>query len=215
MISVEWDNLGKRFGLKWVFRNLDGNIPGGSHIVVKGSNGSGKSTFGKLLVGATDATDGEMRWLSSGESIEIDDIPQRIAWSAPFIEVPEDMTINEVLNFHCTFRNSWSDGYLSKLLASSSLESHSDSQISTLSSGQKQRLRLILAMGTEAGLVVLDEPCSNLDTIGIKWYRDELKKLVSKTTVVVCSNNKLEEHLDGAALILLGDWLLLPSPGIS
>ena len=76
-------------------------------------------------------------------------------------------------------------------------------QISTLSSGQKQRLRLILAMGTEAELVVLDEPCNNLDKIGIKWYGDELKKLVSKTTVVVCSNNRPEEHLDGAAVILL------------
>ena len=204
MISVEWDNLGKRFGLKWVFRNLDGNIPSGSHIVVKGSNGSGKSTFGKLLVGATEATDGEMRWLSSGESIEIDDIPQRIAWSSPFMEVPEDMTINEVLNFHCTFRNSWSEGYVSKLLASSGLDTHSYAQISTLSSGQKQRLRLILAMGTEAGLVVLDEPCSNLDASGIKWYGEELKKLVSKTTVVVCSNNRSEEHLESALVILLG-----------
>ena len=204
MISVEWDNLGKRFGLKWVFRNLDGNIPGGSHIVVKGSNGSGKSTFGKLLVGATEATNGEMRWLSSGESIEIDDIPQRIAWSAPFMEVPEDMNINEALNFHCTFRNSWSEGYLSKLLTSSGLETHSDAQIGNLSSGQKQRLRLILAMGTEAGLVILDEPCSNLDPSGIKWYGEELKKLVSKTTVVVCSNNRPEEHLESASVILLG-----------
>jgi ABC-type multidrug transport system ATPase subunit len=204
MLSVEWNNLGKRFGLKWVFRNLEGNIPAGSHIVVRGSNGSGKSTFGKLLVGATEATDGEMRWLNYGEEVEIDDIPQRIAWSAPFMEVPEDMTIVEVLDFHSTFRKSWSEGYLTELLASSGLENHSNDQISTLSSGQKQRLRLILAMGTEAGLVVLDEPCSNLDTSGIKWYGEELRALVSKTTVVVCSNNRPEEHLEGASEILLG-----------
>lgn len=204
MISVEWNNLGKRFGLKWVFRNLDGNIPAGSHIVVRGSNGSGKSTFGKLLVGATEATDGELRWLDSGKEIEIDDIPQHIAWSAPFMEVPEDMTIVEVLDFHSTFRKSWSKGYLPELLASSGLENHSNAQISTLSSGQKQRLRLILAMGTEAALVVLDEPCSNLDSSGIHWYGEELKKLVSKTTVVVCSNNRPEEHLEGASEILLG-----------
>ena len=204
MLSVEWNNLGKRFGLKWVFRNLDGNIPAGSHIVVKGSNGSGKSTFGKLLVGATEATDGEMRWLSSGEAIEIDDIPQRIAWSAPFMEVPEDMTIEEVLEFHNTFRKSWSEGCLFEMLKSSGLETHSNAQISTLSSGQKQRLRLILAMGTYAELVVLDEPCSNLDSSGIMWYGEELKKLVSKTTVVVCSNNRPEEHLESASEILLG-----------
>ena len=60
MLKVEWNKLGKRFGLKWVFRDLNGVIPSGGHIVIKGSNGSGKSTFGKLLVGATDATEGDV-----------------------------------------------------------------------------------------------------------------------------------------------------------
>ena len=204
MLSVEWNKLGKRFGLKWVFKNLEGSIPAGSHVVVHGANGSGKSTFGKLLVGATDSTEGEIKWQFSGEEIELDDIPQRIAWAAPFMEVPEDMTISEVLDFHITFRKSWSEGYLKELLISSDIESHSNAQVSTLSSGQKQRLRLILAMGTEAGLVVLDEPCSNLDSNGIMWYVAELKKLTSKTTVVVCSNNRPEEHLEGAEEIILG-----------
>lgn len=204
MLSVEWNNLGKRFSLNWVFRNLEGNIPSGSHVVVRGSNGSGKSTFGKLLVGATEPTHGDMRWLNNGEEVEIDNIHQRIAWSAPFMEVPEDMTMVEVLDFHSTFRKSWSEGYLNELLISSGLENHSDAQVRTLSSGQKQRLKLILAMGTEAELVVLDEPCSNLDSSGIKWYGEELEKLVSKTTVVVCSNNRPEESLEGASEILLG-----------
>jgi len=203
MLSVKWNNLGKRFGLKWVFKSLKGQITAGSHVVVRGANGSGKSTFGKLLVGATDSTDGELRWEFSGKDVELDEIPQRIAWSAPFMEVPEDMSISEVLDFHCTFRKSWSEGYLRELLVSSGIESHRDTLVRALSSGQKQRLRLILAMGTKAGLVVLDEPCSNLDASGIKWYGEELKKLVSKTTVVVCSNNRPEEQLEGATEILL------------
>ena len=70
MLSLSWNNLGKRFGLKWVFRNLQGEIPSGSHVVIKGNNGSGKSTFGKLLVGATDATDGDLFWACGGEQIE-------------------------------------------------------------------------------------------------------------------------------------------------
>ena len=66
MLSVAWKELGKRYNLKWVFRNFSGEIPAGSHFVVKGSNGSGKSTFGKLLVGATDATGGEIVGLKTG-----------------------------------------------------------------------------------------------------------------------------------------------------
>ncbi|MEC7653541.1 MAG: ATP-binding cassette domain-containing protein [Bacteroidota bacterium] len=203
MLSVNWNNLGKRFGLKWVFRNLQGEIPEGSHVVIKGNNGSGKSTFGKLLVGATDATDGEIVWACGGEQIEIDDIPQRIAWSSPFMEVPEEMKISEVIDFHSNFREGWSPNSFIDLLNNSGLKSHSEAQIKALSSGQKQRLRLILAIGTKADLVVLDEPCSNLDSSGIQWYGEELQKLVGKTTVVVCSNNRPEEHLGNAAEIHL------------
>lgn len=208
-IKISWSDLGVRFGLKWVFKKQSGIIEPGSHIVVKGANGSGKSTFGKVLVAAIDCTDGEISWSTSDGKIDIDDVPQQIAWSAPFMEFPEDMMVDEVLHFHLAFRTAWEEGGLNSLLSSSGLSGHRKSRVKTLSSGQKQRLRLILAMGTEAGLVILDEPCSNLDSTGIKWYGEELKKLVSKTTVVVCSNNRTEEHLSSAVEILL------PSPSIS
>ena len=203
MLSVSWNNLGKRFGLKWIFRNLQGEIPAGSHVVIKGNNGSGKSTFGKLLVGATDATKGDMIWSFDGELIKVDDIPQRIAWSAPFMEVNEEMKIREVIEFHNKFREGWNPNSFIELLNTAGLKSYNEAQIKTLSSGQKQRLRLILALGTKANLVVLDEPCSNLDSSGIQWYGEELLKLVKKTTVVVCSNNRPEEHLGNATEIHL------------
>lgn len=202
-LSIEWVGLGKRFVLKWVLRDLNGEIPAGTHVVVRGANGSGKSTLGKLLVGATDATDGDIKWTARGEIIEIDDVPQKIAWAAPFMEVPEEMKVGEVLEFHTTFRKNWEGVSLEDLALRAGLSPQLKSQVKTLSSGQKQRLRLILAMGTEAGLVVLDEPCSNLDESGIKWYVEELKGLVGKTTVIVCSNNRPEEHLEGATEIRL------------
>ena len=208
-IKISWSDLGVRFGLKWVFKKQSGTIDSGSHVVVKGENGSGKSTFGKVLVGAIDSSDGKISWSTAEGKIDIDDVPQQIAWSAPFMEFPEDMMVEEVLDFHRSFRNAWEEAGLHALLSSSGLSGLRKSRVKTLSSGQKQRLRLILAMGTEAGLVILDEPCSNLDSNGITWYGEELKKLVSKTTVVVCSNNRAEEYLSSAVEILL------PSPRVS
>jgi ABC-type multidrug transport system ATPase subunit len=202
-LSIEWEGLGKRFVLKWVLRDLNGAIQAGTHIVVRGANGSGKSTLGKLLVAATDATDGEIKWKAGDEVLEIDDVPQRISWAAPFMEVPEEMEVGEVLEFHTKFRKNWDGVSLDDLALRAGLSPQMKSQVKTLSSGQKQRLMLILAMGTESGLVVLDEPCSNLDESGIKWYVEELKCLVAKTTVVVCSNNRPEEHLEGASEIIL------------
>ena len=203
-ISVECRGLGKKFGLRWVFRELSCGIAEGEHIVIKGSNGSGKSTLGKLLVGNSDSSEGEVVWKTGGREIDIDDVPQKIAWAAPFMDVPEDMTVREVVGFHCQFRKIWEGTELLELAVSSGLESHLDSQISSLSSGQKQRLRLVLALGTEAGLVVLDEPCSNLDAGGVSWYLSELKKVVEKATVVVCSNDRHDEYLVNATEINLG-----------
>ena len=64
-IKISWSDLGVRFGLKWVFKKQSGTIDSGSHIVVKGENGSGKSTFGKVLVAAIDSSDGEIVWSTS------------------------------------------------------------------------------------------------------------------------------------------------------
>lgn len=201
MISVSWNGLGKRFGLRWVFKNHSGSIPSGQHTLIKGANGSGKSTFGKLLVAATDPTKGEMNWSNEGEDISADSLPQQIAWSAPFMEIPDDMTVREAVDFHSTFRQPWEGVSLVDLASESGLHNHLDSQISALSSGLKQRLRLTLAMGSRAGLVVLDEPCSNLDESGIAWYGKVLSELVGKATVIVCSNEREFEFLPGATII--------------
>lgn len=203
MLGVSWNGLGKRFGLRWVFRNQIGSISPGEHVLIKGSNGSGKSTFGKLLVAAIDATAGTLVWTKGSEEIDIDSVPQLISWSAPFMEIPDNMTVSEAIEFHSTFRNSWEDSDFEELAKESGLGGHLDAQISTLSSGLKQRLRLTLAMGTQSGLVVLDEPCSNLDESGIVWYNNTLQKLVKKTTVVVCSNEREFEFLPTARIISL------------
>jgi len=202
-ISLECKGLGKKFGVRWVFRELSCGITEGEHIVIKGANGSGKSTLGKLLVGNSDSSEGEVIWKMNGVEINIDEVPQKIAWAAPFMDVPEEMTVREVVEFHCQFRKIWEGTELLQLAIDSGLESHLDSQISSLSSGQKQRLRLVLALGTQAGLVILDEPCSNLDAEGISWYLGELKKLVGKATVVVCSNDRPDEYLENARVIVL------------
>lgn len=201
MIGISWNDLGKRFGLKWVFKSLNDSISPGEHVLIKGSNGSGKSTFGKLLVAATDPTSGTITWSNANGEIDVDSVPQQVAWSAPFMEIPDDMTVSEALEFHSTFRSPWDDISFTEMAKSSGLHEHLDAQISALSSGLKQRLRLTLAMGSKSGLVVLDEPCSNLDESGIAWYGETLKSLVKKTTVVVCSNEREFEFLPSAKIL--------------
>ncbi len=64
-IRLQASGLGRRFGARWVFRQLDLNLAGGSVLVVSGANGSGKSTLLKVLSGLLPATEG---------SIDIDNV---------------------------------------------------------------------------------------------------------------------------------------------
>src|SRR5687767_6667883 len=54
-------NLGKRYGARWLFRNLEFELGMGDCLVVLGSNGSGKSTLLKALVGLIDPSEGKVQ----------------------------------------------------------------------------------------------------------------------------------------------------------
>ena len=65
-------------------------------------------------------------------------------------------------------------------------------QIRYFSSGMKQRARLAQAVFSNTEVVLLDEPCSNLDDKGIALYHSLIEKYCSDRVVVVCSNDPVE-----------------------
>jgi ABC-type multidrug transport system ATPase subunit len=71
------------------------------------------------------------------------------------------------------------------------------------SSGMKQRLKLVMAIYANTPLLLLDEPCSNLDEQGIKWYRDLMKTQLGKRTILIASNQGFEYDFCDAELSLL------------
>jgi ABC-type multidrug transport system ATPase subunit len=70
----------------------------------------------------------------------------------------------------------------------------------------KQRVRLSLAFLSDVELLLLDEPCSNLDENGMKWYRQLIGQYSKNRTTVVCSNNHPEEFDFCPRQINLMDW---------
>jgi ABC-type multidrug transport system ATPase subunit len=65
-------------------------------------------------------------------------------------------------------------------------------QIRYYSSGMKQRVKLAQAIFSDAFIVLLDEPCSNLDTKGIELYHSLIEKYCQQRLVIVCSNDEVE-----------------------
>ena len=206
--SVSLSDLGHRFGKQEVLKGLQATVHAGEHVVIQGSNGSGKSTLGQIIAGHLTCSSGEILWKqqdSKGENAasHLDDIALQTMLMAPASTLHPLLTIHELIAFHGTFRSWWPGLNPHTWIEDSGLSNHLQSSYSALSSGMQQRVKLVLALATQSALLVLDEPCVNLDASGIAWYQDCLKWMSPQCTVVVCSNNREEDHLAATQTIVL------------
>ena len=76
----------------------------------------------------------------------------------------------------------------------SGLHTALDKPLRLYSSGMKQRLKLVLTFLSDSPLLLLDEPCSNLDEPGRAYYASLAERYIRHRLVMVASNNQYEEH---------------------
>ncbi len=188
-MEIEIDGLAKRYIHRWVFRNLTLHIPAFSHLAVTGPNGSGKSTFVKIVSTALSPSEGTLTYRLDGMHITPESIFRYVSFAAPYAEMIEEMTLPEAVRFHQRFKPFYSEvGSYGLFTRELNYEFPSDQQIQHMSSGMKQRIRLAFALCTRTPLLVLDEPTSNLDEPGIRWYHAMLDRFGHDRTVIIASN---------------------------
>ena len=105
-MEIKLINTGKRFNLEWIFRHFNYQFSSGNSYAITGSNGSGKSTLLQIIAGAVTHSEGSIIYNNSSPSEEIDPqkIYQQISIATPYLELIEEMTAFEFLNFHQTFK---------------------------------------------------------------------------------------------------------------
>jgi ABC-type multidrug transport system ATPase subunit len=198
---ITLDKLSKRFNREWIFRDLSFQFKAGSTYAITGGNGSGKSTLLHVLSGIMPPSSGTITYQSpSGEHIAHEDFYKTLAIAAPYMELIDEFTLQEQIKFHFKMKKSRQHIDSAKLIQIMRLESARDKQISNFSSGMKQRVKLALAFYTEASVILLDEPGTNLDHTTFDWYKTELQKIPENCVVVVASNNP-EEYSENAIIL--------------
>src|ERR1041385_4256513 len=171
------NNLGKRFNREWVFRNFNYEFESGKAYAVTGPNGSGKSTLMQVLWGQMHPSSGSVQYPIQDQS----EIYKSVSIAAPYMDLIDEFTLEEMVHFHFKFKKSRLT--IEEDLEKIELKSSNHKIISSFSSGMRQRLKLALAFYTEADLLFLDEPCTNLDKRSIDWYIQHLKQVPSTSTV--------------------------------
>jgi ABC-type multidrug transport system ATPase subunit len=192
-MQIQVTAASKRFNKEWIFSNLDFSFTTGQHYALIGNNGSGKSTLLQIIAGYIGLTKGQINWVNEvGENIDSSNIFQHISIAAPYLELVEEFTALEQIAFHQQFKPLQSGLNPVELLAKIGLANAADKQIRNFSSGMKQRLKLALAIFDQAPILLLDEPCSNLDQEGIQTYHQLMQAYAMHKLIIVASNDPQE-----------------------
>ena len=190
-MNIQLTDTGKRFNKDWIFRHFTFNFQSSNSYAITGPNGSGKSTLLQCIAGSTDFSEGKIEYsIVNGQSSIINEqIHQQITLVAPYLELIEEMTANEFLKFHFSFKKIIPGISFAQILAETGLEKAAGKQIRYFSSGMKQRLKLAQAVFADVPVLLLDEPCTNLDKNGYELYHYLIEKYCSQKLIIISSND--------------------------
>lgn len=190
-MEINLKKVGRRFNKEWIFKNIDFNFTADNRYAVLGPNGSGKSTLLSVLLGSLTPSEGEINYYNPNE-IRVENIYQYISFAAPYLDLVEEFTLQETINFHFQFKT-YADGLdVSSVIKLLGLEKSQDKALKHFSSGMRQRTKLALACCTNTPILILDEPTSNLDTQGIDWYLNLVNEYTANKMIIIGSNQEYE-----------------------
>ena len=206
-MTISLSDTGKRFNRDWIFRHLSYQFSSGSSYAIVGPNGSGKSTLLQAISGALLINEGSIGYELNGQPIADEKVHRHLSFCAPYLELIEEMTATELLRFHREFKPLLPGIDIENALELAGLAPAAQKQIRYFSSGMKQRLKLIQCFLSDAPVLLLDEPCTNLDKEGIALYRSLLEQYSTKRLVIISSNDPVE-YAHGTAQISISDYKL-------
>ena len=158
------DSLKKGFGDRVLFSDLSFIVEGQERIAVIGDNGSGKSTLVKLITGEESPDAG---WISLGPSVRSACLPQIVRFQ------DDSRTAYDTMLWECRCTPQEARD---RLAAFGFRGEDVFKPVSTLSGGERSRLKLCMLMGGDINFLILDEPTNHLDIISREWMEDALSE---------------------------------------
>lgn len=176
--------LGFAVGGTPIVNGVDLDLPRGRLTVLMGPNGAGKSVLLRLLHGLLRPTSGEVR--CDGRPL---DRTARLAQAMVFQKpVLLRRSVAANLRFALGLRGKRrNDERLAELLARLRLDGLADRPARALSGGEQQRLAVARALALDPELLMLDEPCANLDPASVLMIEDTIRtvRAAGKTVLLV------------------------------
>jgi ABC-2 type transport system ATP-binding protein len=190
---LETDGLTKRFGEITAVDHVELRVPRGSAFGYLGPNGAGKTTLIRMLLGLTEASEGQMTVLGRPVPAERDKALARVG---AIVEEPRfygHMTGRQNLYAVAAARGSAAAALIEPSLDRVGLTARGDDRVATYSMGMRQRLGIAACLLADPELLILDEPMNGLDPAGILEIRGMIRSFVEEGRTVVLSSHLLDE----------------------
>jgi ABC-2 type transport system ATP-binding protein len=209
MFALELRGVSKRYGRRAALRGVDLAVPAGSAWGLLGPNGAGKTTALRLLLGFARATQGSvrLRGLDPADPASrrgVGHLPERL-------RLPQRARVRGLLRLHATLAGLTPrsiDAEVEAVLEQTGLAGRENERVGGLSQGLLQRLGFAQALLGRPELLLLDEPTTGLDPLGVRAARDWIGLARERGATVLVSSHVLSEVeriCDHAAILHEGE----------
>ena len=192
-MKIEIKNIGKYFGERKIFSNINFEISAGSSVSITGPNGSGKTTLMRIISGLLNPTEGTVTYSEDGNELKDREKFDHLGLVGPYLELYNDLTAMENLKFFSKMKRIKNDeDIIYGLLEKMNLSGHETDLVKNYSSGMKQRLKYVFALLDSPEILLVDEPTSNLDKEGINTVYNIMEKQKSEGILIIATNDEAD-----------------------
>ena len=190
--NIQLDQVGKKFYQRWLFKNITIQLDQNNNkLALIGRNGSGKSTLLRIIAGQMSPTEGKVWYRLREEMIPAKNIYQYISWSGPYIDLHPELTLTEQIRLHFSLKGSVlaDPGKIPEIIH---LKKQAHKPLRYYSSGMLQRVKVAISLFTNAEILLLDEPTSNMDAHNAKRMLELIDNNIHGRIYVLASNLERE-----------------------
>lgn len=194
---IQTRGLTKRYGTRTAVRGLDLDVHAGEIFGLLGQNGAGKTTTILMLLGLTEASAGTARVAGLDPARQPLEVKRRVGYLPDSVGFYGDRTGRENLRYTARLNGlggAPAESVIEAVLEQVGLTDRADTRTDTYSKGMLQRLGIADALVKTPDVLILDEPTTGIDPIGVTEILDLLRRLVRERGVaVLLSSHQLDQ----------------------
>ena len=190
MLKVE--NITKYYGDFLAVDNLSFEVNEGEIFGLLGANGAGKTTTFRMIIGLLTPSSGKITL--DGHSIDYS-ITDKIGFLTEERSLLTKMTVKEQCIYYGVLKGMQEKDILTRLdelLKKFKIDDYKDKKIKELSKGNQQKIQFITAIINNPKLLILDEPFSGLDPFNVELFKEEIKEMAQKGSIIIFSSHRME-----------------------